>query len=314
MKNRPKEQQKFSHHRLSLFPSAMRFALGFVFAIAAAATLSAADFTVTNTNDAGAGSLRQAITDANGTLGADTILFAIPGAGQKTITVLSLLPQITETVTIDGGNNGDATNRVEITGAGAISTGLDLENAAANGSAVRNLVINGFTTRQILFISVGSGFIQGNFIGLDATGSSTGVGNGGGIEAFASAVLIGGADPAERNVISANSAAGIEISGNGFCTIQGNYIGLDVSGTTRIGSAVCRDLGQQRLGHRRRHRPGRGQRHRSQRRRQLQRKPRAHSFRRQRAGQLHRDRRDRHGGAESRERYRRSGPCTPPAS
>ena len=237
MKNRLKEQQKFSHHRIGLFASALRVALGFVFVIAATATLSAADFTVTNTDDSGAGSLRQAITDANGTLGADMILFAIPGTGQKTITLLSSLPAITETVTIDGGNNGVATNRVEITGAGALSTGLDLEGAAANGSAVRNLVINGFTSRQILLISAGSCVIQGNFIGLDATGSSTGTGNGGGIEAFASVgVLIGGADPAERNVIGANAAAAIEISGNGSCTIQGNYIGLDVSGTTRIGS------------------------------------------------------------------------------
>jgi hypothetical protein len=41
----------------------------------------AATFTVTNTFDSGAGSLRQAILDANATFGNDDIAFAIPGPG-----------------------------------------------------------------------------------------------------------------------------------------------------------------------------------------------------------------------------------------
>src|SRR5262245_51677513 len=64
--------------------------------------LTAATFTVTNTNDTGAGSLRQAIDDANATPGADTIVFNIPGAGVHTITPQSLLPIVNEAVTIDG--------------------------------------------------------------------------------------------------------------------------------------------------------------------------------------------------------------------
>ena len=54
--------------------------------------LSAATFTVTTNADAGAGSLRQAITDANGAAGADTIAFAIPGTGPHTIALASALP------------------------------------------------------------------------------------------------------------------------------------------------------------------------------------------------------------------------------
>ena len=68
----------------------------------AAAPLAAATFTVTNTDDSGPGSLRQAIEDANTAVGADTIAFAIPGAGVHTITPLSLLPIIGSSVTIDG--------------------------------------------------------------------------------------------------------------------------------------------------------------------------------------------------------------------
>jgi hypothetical protein len=63
----------------------------------------AADFTVTNTDDAGAGSLRQALIGANAAAGADTIQFAVPGEGVKTINVSSdVLPEITGPVTMDG--------------------------------------------------------------------------------------------------------------------------------------------------------------------------------------------------------------------
>src|SRR5678815_4728124 len=104
--------------------------------------LGTTTFTVINTDDSGIGSLREAITDANATPGADTIIFDIPGAGQKTITVLSDLPAIMETVTIDGGNSGAASNRVELAGAGVVATGLQLNSSGASNSVIRNLVIN----------------------------------------------------------------------------------------------------------------------------------------------------------------------------
>ena len=49
-------------------------------------------FTVTNTNDSGAGSLRQAILDANTHAGLDKITFNIAGSGVHTIAPLSALP------------------------------------------------------------------------------------------------------------------------------------------------------------------------------------------------------------------------------
>ncbi|PSB34445.1 Calx-beta domain-containing protein [Stenomitos frigidus] len=57
-----------------------------------------ATFTVANTADSGAGSLRQAVTDANGAAGADTINFAL-GAGAQTITLSSGLT-LTDSVKI----------------------------------------------------------------------------------------------------------------------------------------------------------------------------------------------------------------------
>ena len=63
-----------------------------------AATVRAANFDVTNTNDAGAGSLRQAIIDANTAGGADTITITVPGTIALTTGALS----ITDSVTITG--------------------------------------------------------------------------------------------------------------------------------------------------------------------------------------------------------------------
>lgn len=69
--------------------------------LVASLPLSAATFTVTNTNDSGSGSLRQAITDANADAVADTIAFNIPG-GVRTISLASPLPGLTQSATIDG--------------------------------------------------------------------------------------------------------------------------------------------------------------------------------------------------------------------
>lgn len=65
-----------------------------------AANSEAATFTVTNTNDAGAGSLRQAILDANGAAGADTIVFQAGVTGTITLTTGQLA--LTDSVTING--------------------------------------------------------------------------------------------------------------------------------------------------------------------------------------------------------------------
>src|SRR5437016_12690422 len=58
-------------------------------------------FTVTNTNDSGVGSLRQAILDANANAGTDTIAFNI-GSGVRTINLLSQLSNLSDPVIIDG--------------------------------------------------------------------------------------------------------------------------------------------------------------------------------------------------------------------
>ncbi|MFZ1641606.1 MAG: choice-of-anchor Q domain-containing protein, partial [Candidatus Contendobacter sp.] len=60
----------------------------------------AATFTVTNLNDSGPGSLRQAVLDANATLGADTIAFQAGLTGTITLTTGEI--QITDALTLNG--------------------------------------------------------------------------------------------------------------------------------------------------------------------------------------------------------------------
>ena len=93
----------------------------FKFAIAGimmtAGAVSAQSFTVENLNDAGPGSLREAITMANSTTDADTIEFSVTG----TIELRSQLPNITSPMTIDGGgeitlHGGNGTDGRDVNG------------------------------------------------------------------------------------------------------------------------------------------------------------------------------------------------------
>ncbi len=212
-------------------------------------TAHAATFTVTNANDSGAGSLRQAILDANASPGADLISFNIPGSGVQTIHPTTGFPDVIGPVTIDGytqpgasvntlavGDN--AVLRIEIEGSGAVSSsGLTL---AGTGVTVRGLLINRFTNSSGIRTTEGSSshVIVGNFIGIDANGAID-LGNQNGISLFrSSSNLIGGTAPADRNVISGNNDHGIVLTqGDGNHVIQGNYVGTNAAGTAAIGNS-----------------------------------------------------------------------------
>jgi hypothetical protein len=218
-----------------------------------------ATFTVVNTADAGPGSLRQAILEANATPGADQIAFAIPGEGPHVIAPTSPLPVITDAVMIDGYTQPGTGPNSRAVGSDAV-LGIVLDGSSAgpadgisimgSGSVVRGLAIRNFggdSGSGAGIRLVGSGHrVEGNAIGTDASGS-IGQGNDAGIVIFtADANTIGGTDPAARNVISGNRGDGILLSGvqTGRFTfdfasansIQGNLIGTDASGAGPLGN------------------------------------------------------------------------------
>jgi CSLREA domain-containing protein len=214
---------------------------------------------VTNTDDTGTGSLRQAILDGNAAPGPDLIVFNIPGSGVRTISPSSALPAITDTAFIDGytqpgarpntvdpGDN--AVLLIELNGstAGAGAVGLNFQ---ASSCAVRGLVINRFKGSgvQVVGPTNANNVVEGNFIGTDAAGlnalgnNADQVINSGGISVQSSGNRVGGRSPAARNVISSNRNAGVFfVSSTGVTgepnRLEGNYIGTDASGNFARGN------------------------------------------------------------------------------
>ena len=197
-----------------------------------------ASFTVTNNLDSGPGSLRDAIDQANTTPDKDSIDFV---SGLSAINVGSLtglpLPNITESLTIDGG-----ATRVELNGtnAGSGANGLTI---VASGVIVKSLVINRFQGDGIS-IQANNCIIRDNIIGTDIEGSKPSP-NGRGVFVNGSNNLIGGPSSSDANIISGNLSFGIELNSASNNTIQGNFIGTDLFGSNALpnGQGGIRTLG-----------------------------------------------------------------------
>lgn len=210
----------------------IRAIANFAFAVCAVFILSvasaqAATFTVSNTSDSGGGSLRQAILDANANPGPDTIVISV--AAFSTITPLSPLPQITDTVNIGSGT------RVTLNGsmAGATAYGLRI---SAPSCFVQGFIINSFQEGGIRIDGAANNTsLDGLHIGVDFAGNAAVPNiNRGVLIVGTTGNLIGGFGLA--NVISGNAGRGIEITAGGAATIRGNRIGTNANGTADLGN------------------------------------------------------------------------------
>jgi hypothetical protein len=119
------------------------------------------------------------------------------------------------------------------------TNGLYINNGNNNVVGTNNIVSSNSYYGIIIF-GAGStnNSVVGNFIGTDATGSSA-LNNGvDGIVVLNGATnnIIGGGGTGNRNIISGNSQAGVELNGNTASgnTVTGNYIGTNASGTAAI--------------------------------------------------------------------------------
>ncbi len=209
----------------------------------------AATFTVTNTNNSGAGSLRQAITDAETAAGADNITFNIAGAGPHIISPTTALPNMAQQISIDGCTEPEAncsvfpaqpSVQINFSGLPANVNGFGFFDTADN-STIRGLSIVG-NNAGVLNNAIGINdadniLIEQNLIGLTTTGAASA--NRYGIIAYGTDNLRLGT-AGKGNVISGNITAGLVTDPTPAdaatnitnFSMKGNWMGLGLDGTT----------------------------------------------------------------------------------
>ncbi|MDB5273925.1 MAG: hemagglutination domain protein [Chitinophagaceae bacterium] len=230
---------------------------------------------VTNTNDSGAGSLRQAINDANANVSFSTILINIPGTSgsERIINVPTALPNFTAPVDLktDAAQNGKTVLLAPvINGPGAATTGLTFSSGSANSSVslitfrtfVFSIVLNtgsitvlnnSFENNQggidVRPVSSGGNTIRGNVFTTTNTGASAFAGistgnvitgnsfNGTGINLSGGGNTIGGPGNADPNTFNNTPGSAINLENGSGALIQHNTInGSKGAGITFVGT------------------------------------------------------------------------------
>jgi hypothetical protein len=211
-------------------PFSRLFLLSALLCAAATPSLLAGTFIVTNTNDSGLGSLRQAILDVNGRIDPETIVFSIETVPRR-IRLLTPLPGLFQG-SIDGTTQPGyaGTPLIEIDGSllPAFSRCLSVGGSKESPATVKALVVN--RCSYIGIDTFGHVTVTGSYIGTDLTGQIA-RGNGVGIQANGFGDVIGGSTPAARNVISGNDY-GIVVGAD--VAVFGNFIGTNAAGTAAV--------------------------------------------------------------------------------
>lgn len=220
-----------------------------------ASIVGATTFVVTNTGDeadldTGDGvcatategcTLRAAIQQANAVGSTSVINFAIGGPGPHTIALGSSLPLIATDLTIDGLTQDGASCaawppalQIEINASGSADYGLRVFSGALT---LRGVVINRYPFDGIFLDGTSGGnTFECNFIGTNVAGTAS-------LTSGQSAIFSNGADNnvfggpsvSQRNLFSgANGSDQLRLAGSDGNTIQGNYIGTEVTGATTI--------------------------------------------------------------------------------
>lgn len=190
--------------------------------------------TVTSTADSGAGSFRQAVTDANAA-SCDTIDFNIAGAGVHTIALASGVTLSAASVTIDGStqsgsNRGDlwgvttpvwniaiTGHGLTLNGAGDVLIGVDISATAAGEPAVDTGPGSSGVTIKACYLHGAANM---------------------GIRVQADSVTVGGVSPGDGNVISGNTNEGIAVLAHTGLVVQGNFICADKTGMTAAPNTI----------------------------------------------------------------------------
>ncbi len=190
-------------------------------------------YVVSTLSDSGAGSLRQAILDANAAPGADEITFSVAGVIRVGNTAL---PTITDATVINGasapGYSTAPVVRIDFQNTAGLTVG-----AGASGSQIIGLSLVDASDAGVT-LGASSTVLSGNYIGVWGNGRRVEANRGDGVVVLAGSLLnvigIGSTESfALSNVISGNRGNGITIYGNDNI-VQANYIGTDPTGSRRI--------------------------------------------------------------------------------
>jgi len=212
--------------------------------------LHAAEFTVSNTNDSGTGSLRYAISQANTSNGPHLIRFNIPitdpsynpQTGVWTIAPTYPFSYIMKSgVVIDGntqtlyaGNTNVEGPEIMLYGNGTVDYAFSAMNVS--NTEIKGFVISGFIYGiQITGNAAANNRITGNYIGVNHNATDT-LPNYIGVEIMGGAHdnIIGGMSAGERNIISGNSHIGIRLLQSSYNLVKNNYVGVDRTGTIAL--------------------------------------------------------------------------------
>lgn len=211
-------------------------------------------YTVTSGADAGPGSLRQAMLDAQATPGANAILFNIPGSVcPRTIDLQSVLPDITQDLVIDGssqpgfvgnssdtGYNGSRCVAIRRAGGSNLAHALRVPSNAPSDTTltVDSLAFGGFDDAIHLADGSGHRIVGSQFGGM--VGSVVGLaGNGTAIRVTGGAggATIGGDAPRALNAIG-DASTGVLVTTSGNSVVN-NFVGTTPGG----GSALPNGFG-----------------------------------------------------------------------
>jgi hypothetical protein len=189
---------------------------------------------VTNVNDSGVGSLRQALDSANQNGGLATIVFNLPAHTTSTIDLDSPLPTIMNPVVIDatGLESASGVPVVVIDGQRLSGDGLILGTNSGN-STIKGLDIINFAGIGIDIVSSGN-IVQDNYVGI--TGDGTPAANDVGIEISGSSNTIGGATSLPGNSLGGTASL------NGAANVIAFNTGAAVAVTTGTVEVIRQNL------------------------------------------------------------------------
>jgi len=183
--------------------------------------------------------LRAAIEEANESVGtADAIGFdstEFKGQLADTITLGSLLPEIEDQASIEGGT---CTTQAGPQGpcVGIQATGLTYGLSAEDveGVTIEGVAVTGATTGIRAINKAEELTVRGSWLGVKLDGSNgTGANTGIWLDPGSDDATIGGTAASERNVVVNSAAEGLDIEGASDAVVRGNYFGVKPDGKTQ---------------------------------------------------------------------------------